>query len=115
MKESSSRLLAVALTGLVFAGLTPKLVQADDLKWDLRTRRVGTEASGPIGTVYSLGGVSINRLSTAGEQAIWNGDLVEVSGVAGAHIVLDSMAKVRLRQGNTIRQAREQLDSATQL
>jgi hypothetical protein len=58
-----------------------------------------------IGSVYSLGEVSINGRRVYGQEMIWGGDVLQVFEEATARVLIDSVGNVALTQGTTVRLA----------
>jgi hypothetical protein len=63
----------------------------------------GVETVGPIGAVYSPGSVEINGRIAYGQQNIWGGELLTVSDTSTALIQLDSVARIMLKGGTSVR------------
>lgn len=102
--RSSRLVLAVSLTVSVVASLLCGVTRADDVNAG-KSIRIPAAAFSPIGSVYSLGEVSINGHSASGEHLIWNGDLLEASDDAVANVTLDSIGRIMLERGSRLRLA----------
>jgi hypothetical protein len=103
MTKSLNRSTRLCLILVLIIGLIPKVARADDGDKNRPIRLHATAAFGPIGTVYSLGGVLINGHSAYGDQIIWGGELLQVSDGASASVSLDSIGQVMLTRGTTLR------------
>lgn len=93
-------LLVVLITGLV-----PRYARADEGSHDKPFRLYATAAFGPIGVVYSSGAMTINNRLAQGQQAIWDGDLIETLAGASANVTLDVTGQVTLASGAAVRLA----------
>jgi hypothetical protein len=91
----------LCLTLVMTCGLIPVNALADDLSAG-KAFRMPAAAFVPIGSVYSLGEVSINGRRVYGEQVIWNGELLSV-GEISAHVNLDQVGSVVLLKGSSAR------------
>ena len=93
------------LVVVLICTLIPKLARADDDSLETPIRLYANAVFGPIGKVFSLGAVEINGRRAVGEQAIWGGEMLEVSADSSACVMLDSVGQVALRSGVTVRLA----------
>lgn len=101
MTRYLSRLVRLCLVVVLIIGLTPEVVRADGGQ-DISIRLFATATYGPIGRVmWNLPGskAAINGVFTDGEQAIWNGDVIEATGNASVRVWLDSVGQVMLKSG----------------
>lgn len=105
MKKRLHRATHLILAVALIVCIVPKVARADDGIKVESIRLLAREAFGPIGKVYSLGGISINGRAVSGEQMIWGGELLQVSDDASACVVLDSLGRVVLQRGTTLRLA----------
>lgn len=101
--------IGLCLILVLTCALVPKPARADDRGQAKFIRLDANPTFGPIGKVAwnSLGGssVEINGRMARDEQVIWNGDLIEAAGDAGARVLLDSLGQVALRSGARVRLA----------
>lgn len=101
--------IGLCLILVMTCALVPKPARADDRGQAKFIRLDANPTFGPIGKVAwnSLGGssVEINGRMARDEQVIWNGDLIEAAGDAGARVLLDSLGQVALRSGARVRLA----------
>lgn len=108
MTRHLTRSVRLCLVLALIIGLTPKTVRADGGGQDGSIRLFATAAYGPIGRViWNLPGstAAINSCLADGEQAIWNGDLIEATGNTSVRVWLDSVGQVTLRCGARARLA----------
>src|SRR5260221_7785126 len=96
----SSRLVLVASLIASLAASRVSVARAEDRN---PGKQVGAApmAFCPIGTVYSLGALSINGHPARGEQLLWNGDMLAASD--DARVLLGSIGEVRLTPGTAVR------------
>lgn len=104
--RSSCRLvLAVSLTVSVVANSLCGVARADDLNAG-KSLRIPVAAFAPIGKVYSLGAISINGRRVYGEEMIFGGEQLQVSGDSRACVRLDSIGQVTLARGASAKLAK---------
>lgn len=101
--------IGLGLIVLLTCALVPIPARADRRAKANFIRFDVTERFGPIGKVAwnSFGGspVEINGRMARDEQLIWNGDLIEAAGDAGARVLLDSLGQVALKSRAQVRLA----------
>lgn len=101
--------IGLCLILVLTCALVPIRARADERAEAKLIRSDATERFGPIGKVAwnSLGGssVQINGRMVPDEQVIWNGDLIEATGNAKPHLLLDSLGQIALRSGAQVRLA----------
>lgn len=99
MKKRLHRATHLIVGVALIVGIVPKVARADDGRKVKSIRLPAREAFGPIGKIYSLGGISINGRAVSGEQMIWGSELLEAAGNASACVLLDSIGLVTLARG----------------
>lgn len=101
--------IGLCLILVLTCALVPKPARADDRGQAKFIRLDADPTFGPIGRVtwnfLSGGSVEINGRMAREEQVIWNGDLIEAPGDAGARVLLDALGQVALRRGARVRLA----------
>ena len=96
--------ISLCLIIVVTCALVPLRARADD-RTGSTVFRLPAAAFVPIGSVYSLGEVSINGRRAYGQEMIWGGELLQVADGATACVMLDSIGRVVLERGTTLRLA----------
>jgi hypothetical protein len=64
-----------------------------------------SEQFGPIGKLYSLGPLVIDGRSNRGEKAIWGGELIHTTAGSIVDVNIDSVGRITLKNGATVRLA----------
>jgi hypothetical protein len=102
IRRTISTCLCAALIFTCIASQSPARAE-DKIRDDAPIRIYATAESGPIGSVDSIGGISVDGRSVPGKHMLWRGELVRVSGGQGARVTIDSIGQVTLARGAVVK------------
>ncbi|HXG68862.1 MAG TPA: hypothetical protein VNO70_27435 [Blastocatellia bacterium] len=108
MMKQSKIAVGLCLTLALALGFGPQPTRAADGDHEEPIRLRATATVGPIGTVAgSLTGaaLAINGRAVTGEQAVWDGDLLQACADTAVSVRLDAIGQVTLARGATVRLA----------
>jgi hypothetical protein len=94
--------LAVALVSLTM----PRASFADNKGDEKPIRLRANEQAAPLGSLFSLGAVTLNGKTATGQQTIWGSELIQALSDKGASVSVDSLATVTLKKGALVRLAK---------
>lgn len=117
MRVTRHKWIATGMCAVIFfsVSLVPRSARADSGNRDDERpiRLFATSTTGPIGTiagsiagiVAEKGALTINGREASAGQLLWSGDLLHSGAQAGVSVSLESIGKVTLSKGTTVRLA----------
>jgi len=113
MRATIHKSIATGMCAVLFfsISLTPGSARAGGAndEDDNPIRLFATATTGPIGiieaTVVERGALTINGREASGGQWLWSGDLLHSGALSGVSVSLESIGKVTLSKGTTVRLA----------
>jgi hypothetical protein len=94
--------LSVALVTLTM----PKASFADNGDDERPIRLRANEPASPLGSIFSLGKITVNGHASTGQQSLWGSELIHALSDNGASVLVDSLATVTLKKGALVRLAK---------
>ena len=113
MRVTTEKWIAIGMCAVMFftISLVPGSARADsgNHEDDRPIRLYATATTGPIGSIASTvaerGALTINGREASAGQLLWSGDLLHSGAHSGVSVSLESIGKVTLLRGTTVRLA----------